>query len=127
FDSFLDKHPILTWLADCVYGFLQWVDRTHYFAKLAKHSSKTFLRCTAQIEAGAVELAAKRGCDAVCCGHTHVAAAREDGPVAYYNSGCWTELPCSYLTVQGGAVNLHASRPEAVTRSAARPAPVAVG
>src|SRR5580693_773708 len=26
FDAFLDKHPILTWIADCLYGFLQWID-----------------------------------------------------------------------------------------------------
>jgi hypothetical protein len=27
--------------------------------------------------------------------------------VAYFNSGCWTELPCTYLTVRAGAVRLH--------------------
>ncbi len=29
-------------------------------------------------------------------------------PVAYFNSGCWTELPCHYLTVSCGAIRLHA-------------------
>src|SRR5262249_29243274 len=32
FDDFLDAHPILTWLGDCIYMFLQKIDRTHYFA-----------------------------------------------------------------------------------------------
>ncbi len=56
FDEFLDSHPILTWLGDCLYNSLQWIDSTHYFAKLAKRGSKTFLRCAKKIEDGAVEL-----------------------------------------------------------------------
>jgi UDP-2,3-diacylglucosamine pyrophosphatase LpxH len=121
FDEFLDSHPILTWLADCVYGFLQWIDRTHYFAKLAKRGSKTFLRCAKKIEDGAVELARKKGCTAVCCGHTHVAVARTDQPLPYFNSGCWTELPCSYLSVRDGVVQLHAFRHDHEPAEAAPP------
>ena len=45
FDDFLDAHPILTWFGDVIYLLLQRVDQTHYFAKLAKRGSKTFLRC----------------------------------------------------------------------------------
>ena len=126
FDNFLDNHPIITWLADRVYGFLQWIDRTHYFAKLAKHGSKTFLRCAQQIEEGAVALARQRGCTAVCCGHTHAAVARTDGPVTYYNSGCWTELPCHYLTVSDGVVRLHAHGHEHAVRSEAALVPQGV-
>lgn len=107
FDAFLDSHPVLTWLADQVYFFLQWIDKTHALAKVAKRGSKTFLRCAKKIEEGAVEMARKRRCDAVCCGHTHVAVARTDQPIAYFNSGCWTELPCTYLTVADGTVRLH--------------------
>jgi UDP-2,3-diacylglucosamine pyrophosphatase LpxH len=112
FDFFLDSHPILTWLGDRVYQFLQWIDRTHYFAKLAKRGSKTFLRCTRKIEEGAIELAQRRHCNTVCCGHTHVAVANTDHSVAYFNSGCWTELPCHYLTVTSGVVHLHAFQAE---------------
>ena len=107
FDEFLDSHPFLTWMADCVYFFLQRIDRTHYFAKLAKRGSKTFLRCAKKIEERSVDLAKRKDCTSVCCGHTHVAVAREEGPVGYYNSGCWTELPCTYLTVARGVVKLH--------------------
>jgi UDP-2,3-diacylglucosamine pyrophosphatase LpxH len=106
FDEFLDNHPILTWLADRVYHFLQWIDRTHSFAKSAKRGSKTFLRCARKVQDGAMEMAALRGCDAVCCGHTHLAASHRDGPVAYFNSGCWTELPCSYLSVADGEIKV---------------------
>jgi UDP-2,3-diacylglucosamine pyrophosphatase LpxH len=106
FDDFLDAHPILTWIGDVIYMLLQKIDRTHYFAKLAKKGSKTFLRCAKKIEEGSIEHARKKNCEAVCCGHTHHAVVNLDGPVEYYNSGCWTELPCSYLTVANGVVDL---------------------
>jgi UDP-2,3-diacylglucosamine pyrophosphatase LpxH len=121
FDNFLDKHPVITWLADCVYGFLQWVDRTHYFAKLAKRGSKTFLRCAKKIEDCSVEHARRKGCEAVCCGHTHAAVVREEGAVGYYNSGCWTELPCHYLTVRAGEVALCAFAAESKPAPAESP------
>jgi UDP-2,3-diacylglucosamine pyrophosphatase LpxH len=106
FDDFLDAHPILTWIGDVIYLLLQRIDNTHYFAKLAKHGSKTFLRCAKKIEVGSIEHARKKHCDVVCCGHTHHAVVNLEGPVEYYNSGCWTELPCSYLTVADGCVEV---------------------
>ena len=66
FDDFIDAHPVLTWLGDQVYFLLQWIDRTHYFAKLAKKGSKTFLRCARKVEEGAIAYAAKKNCSAVC-------------------------------------------------------------
>jgi UDP-2,3-diacylglucosamine pyrophosphatase LpxH len=123
FDDFIDAHPILTWLGDCVYLFLQWMDQTHYFAKLAKKGSKTFLRCAQKIEEGAIDHARKKGCDIVCCGHTHHSVAKRQHPIAYYNSGCWTELPCTYLTVRGGQVELHSFGTRKAEELPAEPAP----
>jgi len=107
FDEFIEAYPAITWLADRLYRILQWIDKTHSFAKRAKHGSKTFLRCAGKIAEGAVALAQKRGCTAVTCGHVHVACALVDQPIPYFNSGCWTELPCTYLTVRDGVVGLH--------------------
>lgn len=112
FDDFINNHPILTWLADCMYSFLQRIDRTHYFAKLAKHRSKTFLRVAKKVEEEAIELARRKDCTAICCGHTHAAVAHTEQPIAYFNAGCWTELPCTYLTVASGTVRLHTFHPE---------------
>jgi UDP-2,3-diacylglucosamine pyrophosphatase LpxH len=117
FDDFIDNHPVLTWLADTLYAFLQWIDQTHSIAKKAKHGSKTFLRCAKKIEEGAIAMARRKGCTSVCCGHTHVAAANTEQPVAYFNSGCWTELPCTYLTVDNGTVALRVYGAEAVAES----------
>lgn len=107
FDEFISRYPFITWVADRVYHFLQRIDKSHYFAKQAKKRSKTFLRCAQKIETDAVRYAAKLGCDAVCCGHTHLPVANTTGPVRYFNSGCWTEKPCHYLTVLNGEVNLN--------------------
>jgi UDP-2,3-diacylglucosamine pyrophosphatase LpxH len=106
FDEFITRYPFITWFADRVYNMLQRIDQSHYFAKLAKRKSKTFLRCAQKIEADATKYAAKLGCDAVCCGHTHLPVANATGPVHYFNSGCWTEKPCHYLTVRDGVVQL---------------------
>ena len=107
FDEFLDKHPILTWFGDTIYAFLQKLDGSHSIARYAKSRSKTFLRCAEKIMRGAVEVALERGCSAVCCGHTHQPASNKELALPYYNSGSWTELPCTYLTVADGAVQLH--------------------
>ena len=107
FDDFIDNHPILTAIGDAVYRLLQRIDRSHHFAKLAKRKSKIFLRCTQKIEEQSIEMALELSCNAVCCGHTHHAVANVNGPAAYYNSGCWTEKPCHYLTVTNGTIALH--------------------
>ncbi|MFM8273091.1 MAG: UDP-2,3-diacylglucosamine diphosphatase [Gemmata sp.] len=106
FDEFISRYPLITRTADRIYQFLQSIDKSHTFAKFAKNRSKTFLRCAQKVEADAVRYAQKRGCDAVCCGHTHLPVANSTGPVQYFNSGCWTENPCHYLTVQVGAVSV---------------------
>jgi UDP-2,3-diacylglucosamine pyrophosphatase LpxH len=107
FDEFLDDHPVLTWVGDVIYFTLQRIDKSHYFAKLAKKGSKRFLRCYELIEQRSVEYARKKGCTAVCCGHTHLPVSYYAGDVQYHNSGCWTELPGTYLTVRDGDVTLH--------------------
>ena len=111
YDDFLDKHRILSWVGDCIYALLQWIDRTHTLAKVAKKGSKTFLRCARKIEELAIARATRQSCDAVCCGHTHHPVVNIAGPVHYFNSGCWTERPCTYLTIEDGLVELHTYRP----------------
>jgi UDP-2,3-diacylglucosamine pyrophosphatase LpxH len=114
FDEFLDNHPFLSWLGDVIYCFLQWIDKSHHLAKVAKRGSKTFLRCAAKIEEGAIALAERRNCDSVCCGHTHHPVVNTSGPIHYFNSGCWTELPCTYLTVRDGLIELQTFAPSRV-------------
>ena len=108
FDRFINHHPFITWVADCIYAGLQKIDRSHYVARLAKRKSKTFLHCVEKIEKGAVHLAHQRRCHMVLCGHTHHAVAKIDQEIPYYNSGCWVERhTTTYLTVADGSVQLN--------------------
>lgn len=107
FDSFITRYPLVSNVADFFYRILQKVDKNHHVARYAKKSSKTYLRNSQVIESGAVAYARERGYDAVCCGHTHFAISRP-GPVGYFNSGCWTERPCTYLTVADGEIDVRA-------------------
>jgi UDP-2,3-diacylglucosamine pyrophosphatase LpxH len=100
FDNFIVKYPIFTKLADNIYRLIQKLDKSFYLAKLAKRNSKTFLRCQEKVKEKAKIYCKKQNCDVVCCGHTHFAVA--DGN--YYNSGCWTEDPCTYLLVINGEI-----------------------
>ena len=47
FDQFISRYPLITWMADRLYNFLQKIDKSHHFAKLAKRKSKTFLQLAA--------------------------------------------------------------------------------
>lgn len=106
FDSFLDRHPVLTALGDTVYNILQRFDRSHRLARLAKQRSKTFLRCAQKVEEGAIKYAKNQKCHAVICGHTHHAESKANDTIHYHNSGCWTEKPCTYLTVKDSEVKI---------------------
>lgn len=105
FDNFIYEHPLLTKVADKIYRIIQRLDASLHLARLAKRSSKTFIRCSEQIRHKAKAYALKKGMDAICCGHTHVALQDLEG-VHYHNGGCWTESPCHYLAVREGHIEL---------------------
>jgi UDP-2,3-diacylglucosamine pyrophosphatase LpxH len=121
FDNFITDHPFLTWVGDCIYGFLQWIDSSHSIARMAKRRSKTFMRCARKVEEDSAAYARRQGCSAVCCGHTHAATTQQIGEVAYYNSGCWTELPCHYLTVHKGVISVESFAPQEVAVEVTEP------
>jgi UDP-2,3-diacylglucosamine pyrophosphatase LpxH len=106
-DRFLTDHPIITWVADWIYLYLQRMSRR--LAIRAKRRSKTFLRCIERVRTAALEYGKSRSADVVICGHTHHAEAPAsfvEGSPAYFNTGCWTDHHCHYLTVQNGLVQL---------------------
>jgi UDP-2,3-diacylglucosamine pyrophosphatase LpxH len=106
-DRFLTDHPVMSNIADWFYLRIQRLSRR--LAVSAKRSSKTFLRSVERVRNEAAAYAKVKRADIVVCGHTHHAEA---GPAftptvpAYFNSGCWTDHHCHYLTVQGGLVQL---------------------
>lgn len=100
-DKFLTNWPMLTNIADWFYRLLQRIDKSHNWAKFAKRHSKTFMRCVDKVKDGAVELALKLNCNVVITGHTHYKGHYifSDNHVHYFNCGCWTELPCSFMKI----------------------------
>lgn len=107
FDNFIAKRPVLTKLADNFYRLVQCLDRSFYLSKLLKRGSKTFLRCAEKIRERAVIHAEKRGFDVVVCSHVHMEEEYTNESISYYNTGCWTDSPCSFLTVANGVISLH--------------------
>jgi UDP-2,3-diacylglucosamine pyrophosphatase LpxH len=108
YDEFIRAHPVLTWMGDFFYGLAQAIDSTHRLARCLKRRSKILLATAEAVTAGAVREARRGRCGLVATGHTHLAGVSEmeDG-ICYANTGCWTEKPASYLTVEGGTIRLH--------------------
>ena len=110
YDKFINDRPILTAIGDFFYWLFQKMDRSHYVARMAKKSSKHYLRNTVLIREEAVEDALKNGCDGVVCGHTHCAEitpVKVNGKtITYCNTGCWTEKPPTYIVIDGGVPRL---------------------
>lgn len=108
FDNFITKYPRLTKFADTIYRLIQKIDKYHsnqyYYSNWAKRSSKIYTRSSKQIAHRAIKYAHSLKYDAVICGHTHAVLTILDREVQYVNSGCWTEIPCCYLTINDGKI-----------------------
>jgi UDP-2,3-diacylglucosamine pyrophosphatase LpxH len=107
-DRFLTDHPIITLVADWFYLRMQRINKQ--LAVSVKRNSKTFLRCVERVRKEATAYGKAKRADVVICGHTHSAEAAPTfmhSSPAYFNSGCWTDQWCHYLTVQNGFVQLH--------------------
>jgi UDP-2,3-diacylglucosamine pyrophosphatase LpxH len=106
-DRFLTDHPIIVNVCDWFYLRMQRMSRR--LALSAKRSSKTFLRCVERVRLEAMQYGRAKRADVVICGHTHIAEAPPEPNVAapaYFNTGCWTDHHCHYLTVENGQMNL---------------------
>jgi UDP-2,3-diacylglucosamine pyrophosphatase LpxH len=106
-DRFLTAHPIIINVLDWFYLRMQRMSRR--LAVNAKRRSKTFVRCVERVRAEAIEYGRAKRVDVVICGHTHIAEATPEpvpGGPEYYNTGCWTDHHCHYVTVADGQVRL---------------------
>lgn len=100
FDNFITERIVLTNIASAVYLFIQKMDGSQQrISRWVKQKSKTLLRISQKIAGEATEYAASKGADTVFCGHTHITTHIQTGNVSYYNSGCWTDKPSHYITI----------------------------
>jgi UDP-2,3-diacylglucosamine pyrophosphatase LpxH len=107
FDPFISRHPLITSSACFLYFNIQRLERGHHrVSRFLKRASKTWLRMSELVAQGAARHAARRGVDAIFCGHTHRSSSIMFGDVSYYNTGCWTEKPATFVTVGSGGIDL---------------------
>jgi len=107
FDQFYSNHwlfsEIVTWIYQIYQGLGSW---THPVCKILKHKAKQYTRAFDLVAHHAIAYAKKRGVKHIMCGHTHMAEHREVDGIHYYNSGSWTEVPCSCITIDPAGIKL---------------------
>jgi len=108
FDRFLSNNIILSYLATIFYAFIQKIDTDNQrMARFVKRKSKGWLRLSRKVANSAVLYGKLRGAKYVFCGHTHQSAHLKKRKVEYYNSGCWTDIPSSYITMDKKGIKIH--------------------
>jgi UDP-2,3-diacylglucosamine pyrophosphatase LpxH len=108
FDYFLVDHPLATALACRMYLLVQrYGGQEQRISRALKKRSKRFMKASLLVAKRALEYGKDQGADVVLCGHTHQPMMRRMGGVTYYNSGCWTDVPSTYLTIDEHGVTLH--------------------
>jgi UDP-2,3-diacylglucosamine pyrophosphatase LpxH len=109
FDRFLEENVIISEIATFLYLLVQKLDtRRQRFSRLLKRMSKKWLRLSRQVAQRAARYACNQGADYVFCGHTHRAAALQLEGVGYFNTGCWTDVPSHFITIDSeNRIQLH--------------------
>ncbi|TRZ64140.1 UDP-2,3-diacylglucosamine diphosphatase [bacterium] len=102
FDRFLNENVVISSAASFVYDRIQrWGKDKQTIARYLKKKSKGWLRLSNKVADGAVEYGRHLKANIVICGHTHKEAEipYTDVNMVYYNTGCWTDLPSTYIVV----------------------------
>lgn len=98
-------YPAITEVAGFCYHLATKIHKK--LAKWLKKKSKRWGGVLEVVRQQSVAYARQRGVAGVICGHTHFPEDTQVNDVHYINTGCWTESPCSYVTVHNGELALH--------------------
>jgi UDP-2,3-diacylglucosamine pyrophosphatase LpxH len=108
FDRFLIDNTFLSYLATKFYNFVQKIDADEKkFSHYLKRKSKGWLRLSEKVAHSASRYGEKNGAQYVFCGHTHKALEKNIRQIKYYNAGCWTDAPCTYITIDEKNIQIH--------------------
>lgn len=100
FDRFLNENVIISNLASFVYDRMQRMSsEKQKLPRFVKRMSKGWLRLSNKVADGAMEYGRNKQANIVFCGHTHQILTKENNGVTYYNSGCWTDVPSSFICI----------------------------
>lgn len=118
FDRFLTENVIISNVSSYVYDKVQkWDRETQSISRFIKRKSKSWLRLSNKVAAEALEYARERHADVVICGHTHQSMSAQSEGVTYYNTGCWTDIPSNYITIdEAGQIEIREESPAVLTR-----------
>jgi UDP-2,3-diacylglucosamine pyrophosphatase LpxH len=110
FDKFLTTWPIVSDIAGWIYTRLQRFETgTRQFSRAIKRMSKSWMRISQAVAAGALRYAKEYDAKIIVCGHTHKSAEATDKKtgIRYYNTGCWTDSPSAAVVIfENGAVEV---------------------
>ncbi len=108
FDNFLINNAILSVIVNQIYNFIQLIDfRDKRTSRYIKRKSKGWLRLSRKVARRAILYARLRQVNYIFCGHTHKSMKMRRGKTYYYNSGCWTDIPSAYITLDKDNIEIH--------------------
>lgn len=109
FDDFLVNYPLIGNLAGRIYNLVQMLDffNDKKISRFVKRRSKGWLRLSGKVAHRAILYAKLRRIDYIFCGHTHKSIELKDDGVYYYNSGCWTDVPSTYITMGENGIKIN--------------------
>ncbi len=100
FDRFLNENVFISNIASFIYSKVQKYDRKNQsISRFIKRRSKGWLRLSNKVADGAIKYAAENEANVIFCGHTHQTLYKKSMNIEYYNSGCWTDIPSSYIII----------------------------
>jgi len=98
FDTFVANFPILTEIATGIYYFIQLLSpKKQVLARIIKRRSKNFIKSCENTKHRAEKYAETHEFHKIICGHVHQWYINNDSK--YINTGCFTEVDCSYLEI----------------------------
>jgi UDP-2,3-diacylglucosamine pyrophosphatase LpxH len=108
FDRFLVDNAFISYVASNIYNFIQRFDTEEKkISHFLKRKSKGWLRLSEKVAHGAILYGKKNEVNYVFCGHTHKALKKHNHSISYYNSGCWTDDPCTCITIDENKIEIH--------------------
>ncbi|MBD3238086.1 MAG: UDP-2,3-diacylglucosamine diphosphatase [Candidatus Moranbacteria bacterium] len=107
FDRFIINNTVLSWIISFLYSIAQRLDmKNRRIVNYFKKNNHGWLRLSKKVASSAIFYGKLYRADYVFCGHTHQAMYKYDHKIHYYNAGCWTDIPSSYLIIDENGVCL---------------------
>lgn len=111
FDRFPLKNSLLSKAASVMYSGIEYFGLGESpITVVFKSFRTTWMRFSKLVSERAAAYAFKENVDVIFCGHTHVpykkVFEKNGKQVTYYNTGCWTTSPSTYITLTGHDIKI---------------------